>query len=180
MTRTSRVLDVIYGLLMLLTGYILIMIKVKYGIVLMLFLMQFGMTIRGLQKLFYYLTMARFMVGGRTVLYRSIILLDLGVLGVSLVGHEVVYAAVYLALIHSFEGIVSILRANEARINGAHWRLKMVYGMTGILIAGAVVIGYAVLNEPGITTFIYGCGLMYAAVLRIASAFRRTKVVYIQ
>lgn len=58
--------------------------------------------------------------------------------------------------------------------------LLMQIGMTGIFIAGAVIVGFAVLNEPGITTFIYGCGLMYAAVLKVVTAFRRTKIVYIQ
>ena len=120
------------------------------------------------------------MVGGKNVLYRSFVFLDLGVLAGSLVGFEMIYAAIYLASIHAFSGVVSIFRANESRTNGAHWRLKMAYGVTDILIAAAVILGNAVFKEPLVTTYIYGAGLMYTAVLRIASAFKRTRIVYIQ
>ena len=56
----------------------------------------------------------------------------------------------------------------------------MAYGVTNILIAIAVILGNAVFKEPLVTTYIYGAGLMYSAVLRIFTAVRRTKIVYIQ
>ena len=43
-----------------------------------------------------------------------------------------------------------------------------------------VVVGSVVFREPFITVGIYGAGLIYSAVLRIASAFKRTDIVYIQ
>lgn len=165
---------------MFVTGAAFFFSGTKASVVIMLILIQLGMTIRGFRTLIYYLTMAKYMVGGRTVLYRSFILLDLGVLAGSLVGHGMVYAAIYLASLHAFGGLVSILRANESRSYGAHWRLKMAYGVTNVLIAIAVIVGNTVYNEPLVTTYIYGAGLMYTAVLRIITAVRRTKIVYIQ
>lgn len=87
---------------------------------------------------------------------------------------------IIMAAIHAFDGLVSTLRANESRTYGAHWRLKMAYGVTNILIAIAVIVGNAVFKEPRVTTYIYGIGLMYSAVLRIITAVRRTRIVYIQ
>ena len=42
------------------------------------------------------------------------------------------------------------------------------------------LVGSVVFREPLITVGIYGAGLIYSAVLRIASAFKRTDIVYIQ
>ena len=85
-----------------------------------------------------------------------------------------------VALLHIFTGAVSILRANESRRYGARWRMKMAFGVTNVLLAVAVVVGTVVFREPFITVGIYGAGLIYSAVLRIASAFKRTDIVYIQ
>ena len=73
---------------------------------------------------------------------------------------------------------VSMLRANESRRYGARWRMKMAFGVTNVLLAIAVVVGSVVFREPLITVGIYGAGLIYSAVLRIASAFKRTDIVY--
>lgn len=180
MTRSKRVLEVLTGLVMFVAGAAFFFSGTESSVMVMLILIQLGMTIRGFRTLFYYFSMARYMVGGKNVLYRSFILLDLGVLAGSLVGYSMIYAAIYLAALHAFDGLVSIFRANESRLNGAHWRMKMAYGVTGILIAIAVILGNAVFKEPLVTTYVYGAGLMYTAVLRIVSAFKRTRIVYIQ
>lgn len=180
MTRSKRVVDVLFGIVMFLAGAAFFMSGTEASVTAMLVLLQLGMTVRGLRSLYYYLSMARYMVGGRTVLYRSLIFLDLGALAGALAGHSMIYAAVYLASIHAFDGVISIFRAVESGTNGAQWKLKMAYGVADILIAVAVILGNAVFKEPSITTYIYGAGLMYTAVLKIASAFRRTKIVYIQ
>ena len=180
MSRSKRVLEVLIGIVMFAAGAAFLFSGTEASVMVMLILIQLGMTLRGLRTLFYYFTMARYTVGGKTVLYRSFILLDLGVLAGSLVGYEMIYAAIYLAAIHAFDGLVSTLRANESRTYGAHWRLKMAYGVTNILIAIAVIVGNAVFKEPRVTTYIYGIGLMYSAVLRIITAVRRTRIVYIQ
>lgn len=180
MTRSKRVIEVLFGIVMFLAGAAFFMSGTEASVTVMLLFLQLGMTVRGLSALYYYLSMARYMVGGKTVLFRSLAFLDLGVLAGSLIGHSMIFAAVYLASVHAFDGVVSIFRANESRVNGAQWKLKMTYGVTDILIAVAVILGNAVFKEPVITTYIYGAGLMYAAVLRIVSAFRRTKIVYIQ
>ena len=48
------------------------------------------------------------------------------------------------------------------------------------MLAAAVVIAGVVLHRPEIAAYVYGAGLIYTAILRIANAFRRTDIVYIQ
>lgn len=180
MTRSRRIIDVLFGIVMFVAGIAFFTSKPENSVIAMLTLIQLGMTFRGLRALFYYLTMARYVVGGKNVLYRSFIWLDLGVLAGSLASHPTIYIAFYLALLHVFSGIVSVFRANEARGYGAQWRLKMAYGVTNILLAAAIVVGSTVFGQPLVTIYIYGAGLMYSAVLRIVSAFKRTDIVYIQ
>lgn len=180
MTRSKRIIDVFSGIVMFAAGIAFLTSGVDASVIAMLVLLQLGMTIRGLRALHYYLTMARYMVGGRNVLYRSFILLDLGTLAGSLIGHRIIYAVVYLAVLHTFIGVVSVFRANESRSYGAHWKFKMAYGVTNILLAAAVIVSSAVYGQPRVVIYVYGVGLMYSAVLRIISAFKRTRIVYIQ
>lgn len=180
MSRSKRVIGVLSGMVMFLVGGMFFFLDMGICIVVMLSLIQIGMTIRGMRTMYYYLTMARFMVGGKNVLYRSLILLDLGTVAGSLVEHEMIYAVIYLAFLHFSAGVISAFRANESRNYGSRWRLKMAYGVTNILISIAVIAGAAVFKQPLVMIYIYGAGLMYSGVLRIASAFRRTSIVFIQ
>lgn len=180
MSKFRRVLNVLTGLGMILIGVLLMIPEPAVGLKFVLLCIQIGMTFRGLRLLYYYLTMARYTVGGKNVLYRGMIYLDLGVLAGSLIDHPVVYTVIYLALIHLFTGTVSIMRANESRKIGGQWGLKMAYGVTFVLLAAAVVTAGVALDLPEVAAYVYGAGLIYSAILRIASAFRRTAIVYIQ
>ncbi|MBQ6371720.1 MAG: hypothetical protein IJJ22_01185, partial [Oscillospiraceae bacterium] len=170
MTRSKRFVEVLFGIVMFIAGIAFFTSEVENSVLAMLGLIQFGMTVRGLRALHYYLTMAKYMVGGKNVLYRSLIWLDLGTMAGALIGHSIIYAVIYLAFLHTFDGIISVFRANESRSYGAHWKIKMAYGVTNILIAAAAVAGTAVFKQPLVMTYIYGAGLMYTAVLRIATA----------
>ena len=180
MTKFKSLTTILSGIVMILVGILVILTAYQDGLKVVLVIIQFGMTVRGIRTLYYYLSMAKYMVGGRNVLYRSLILLDLGIVAGSLYDHPVVFAVVYIALLHIFSGAVSVLRANESRQHGAHWRFKMAYGVTQLLMAIAVLVTGAVMKQPIVTAYIYGFGLMYSALLRIISAFRRTAIVYIQ
>ena len=180
MSKFRRIFNVLSGAGMILIGVPLMLMESADGLKLALICIQMGMTFRGLRLLYYYLSMARYTVGGKSVIYRSMIYLDMGVLAGSLLDHPVVYTVIYLALIHLFTGAVSILRAGESRKIGGHWRLKMAYGVTFVLLAAAVVTAGAALGRPEVAAYVYGAGLIYSAALRMAGAFRRTAIVYIQ
>ena len=180
MTKILRAFNVITGIGMFVVGALFFVDSPADVMEFVLFVIQLGMTLRGLRTLYYYLTMARYMVGGKNILYRGMIFLDLGILAGSLFEHPAAYAIIYIAMLHVFSGAVSVLRANESRKIGAHWRLRTAYGVADILMAAAVVISGVIYKYPVITIYLYGAGLIYTAVLRIISAFRRTDIVYIQ
>ena len=91
MSKFRRIFNVLSGAGMILIGVLLMLMESADGLKLALICIQMGMTFRGLRLLYYYLSMARYTVGGKSVIYRSMIYLDMGVLAGSLLDHPVVY-----------------------------------------------------------------------------------------
>ncbi len=148
------------------------------GYMFIIALISIYFTVKGIGTLYYYFTMARFMVGGRSSLYTGIIMFDLGMLTGSLTDVPHYYILVYLIALHAFNGAVEILRVQEARRSGAtSWKLKMTHGIVDIIMALICVIFLKRLN---VAVIVYSTGLVYSAIMRIASACRRTKFIYIQ
>ena len=180
MTKLGRILSVISALFMIAIAILMFYLDAMHGLRLVLLVIQAGMTLRGLQVIIYYFSMARHMVGGKNVLFRGMIFLDLGVLAGAIFEHPAAYILIYISLLHIFNGLVSVLRANESRKIGASWKLKMAYGVTNILLALVVVICGIVFGRLRITVWIYSIGLIYSSILRIISSLRKTEIVYIQ
>ena len=180
MSRFGRILNAIAALFMIAIAVLVFFMDAIHGLKLVLIIIQTGMTLRGMQAMIYYFSMARHMVGGKNVLFRGMIFLDLGVLAGTIFEHPAVYTLIYISLLHIFTGVVSALRANESRKIGTSWRLKMAYGITNMLLAVIVVIYGIAFGRLGIAVWVYGIGLIYSSILRIISSFRRTEIVYIQ
>lgn len=180
MTRTKRVFTVLKGLIMLAFAAALVLLP-KYALNLILGTISIGMTVEGFRTLWYYLTMARFMVGGKSVLFRAIIFLDLGILSTSLTEAPGAAVILYLAAINGFNGAVDVLRAREQKTEGSpHWKFTGIHGAVDIILAAAVVVCGLFLRMPQAAVYIYTAGLVSSAVMTIISAFRRTAIVYIQ
>ena len=130
----------------------------------------------GIRSLLFYFSMARNMVGGRTLLFRGIIELDLGMFAYTLQDIPPVYILLYLLIVHLFSGVVDVMRAMEARRMESRWRLNLAYGIANILLALSCGLCF---QNPTLLTYVYAAGLAYSACLRIAQAFRKTAIVYI-
>ena len=180
MTKLGRILSVISALFMIAIAILMFYLDAMHGLRLVLLVIQAGMTLRGLQVIIYYFSMARHMVGGKNVLFRGMIFLDLGVLAGVIFEHPAAYILIYISLLHIFNGLVAALRANESRKIGASWKLKMASGITNILLALIVVINGIAFGRLRITVWIYSIGLIYSSILRIISSLRKTEIVYIQ
>ena len=180
MSRFGRIIKAISALFVIAVAVLMLYLDAIHGLELVLLVIQIGMTVRGLCALFYYFSMARHMVGGKDVLFRGMIFLDLGILAGMLFNHPAVYTLVYISLLHIFTGTVSSLRANESRKIGSSWKLKMAYGITNILLPVIVAIYGIAYGRVSIAVWVYSTGLIYSSVLRIIAAFRRTEIVYIQ
>ena len=180
MSRFGRTMNAIASLFTIAVAVLMFFLDSIHGLKLVILVIQAGMTLRGLQTIVYYFSMARHMVGGKNVLFRGMIFLDLGVLAGTIFEHPVVYILIYMSFLHIFTGAVSALRANESRKIGSSWRLKMAYGITNILLAVIVLICGIAFGRLRIAVWVYSVGLIYSSILNIISAFRKTEIVYIQ
>ena len=180
MTKLQKAGNVITGLIMAAFG-ILLFAKPAPGLLLVAMVTSITFTLRGIQTLLYYLTMARFMVGGKAILYCGIIYLDVGLFTATIVDTSAFYIILYITALHLFSGVVDVLRAREARQLGSPtWKSAIIYGSTSIALAAAVIIGWLVMHSALIAVYVYAGGLIYSAGVRIVIAFRKTAIVYIQ
>lgn len=180
MSKFGRILNTIAALFMIAIAVLMFYLDAMHGLKLVLLIIQAGMTLRGLQAVIYYFSMARHMVGGKNVLFRGMVFLDLGILAGAIFEHPAAYILIYISLLHIFTGLVSVLRAGESKRIGTSWRLKMTYGITNILLALIVLTCGIAFGRLRIAVWVYSIGLIYSSVLSIISSFRRTEIVYIQ
>ena len=180
MTRVKRVFNVLTGLLMLIMGVLLILDPWN-GLYVVVDITGLMFTLRGIRGLFYYFSMARSMVGGRSALYRGMLYLDLGIFTGVVAGVNTAYLVLYVAGLGLFTGAVDLLRAVEARRgHSPSWKFPMAYGLTNIALAVVVIVIGITQHSVTPAVIAYAIGLIYSAVVRIASAFRKTAIVYIQ
>ncbi len=137
-----------------------------------------GLAVQGIKHLFYYFTMARFMVDGRIILIIGVILLDMGLFAASLNDMPKIYIILYLVVIHAFSGLIGLLRALEAKRYGAKsWRLEFSHSAANIVM---VVMCFVFIKNAGTVAVIYGITIIYTGIIRIITSFRKSTLVYIQ
>lgn len=177
MTMLQRLKEVAIGLSMIVVA-IIMLISPNDGYELIISILTFWFVVKGISDLINYFTMSRFMVGGRMSLYMGILMLDFGLFTDAMTDIPHFYLMIYLVALHAFSGLVEVLRALEARRNGSSsYRLKLSHGALDLLMALCCII---FIRHLGIAVLIYSIGLIYSSVLRIISACRRTRLVYIQ
>ena len=148
----------------------------KYLIVIMA--LALGLAVKGIKDIIFYFTMARHMVGGKTILFQGVVVLDFAMFTGSLSDVPRFYILLYLVGIHAFSGVVETLRAMEARrtVEGP-WKMKLGHGIVNFALAIACLIFIKHINTA---VLIYSLGLAYSAVIHMISAFRRTAFVVIE
>ena len=170
MNGGKRFTNVLIGAVMLLMGSVLILLPSEG--------LSFVALIFSLSLIVYYITMARHMVGGRLMLYIAVIVLDFGVFVWTLADIPKIYVVLYLVAIHAFSGAIDIMRGIEAkRYHASSWKLSFFSGVVNIVIA---ILSIVFIRSVNMIVILYAIGLIYSAITRIISAFRRTAVVYIQ
>ena len=176
MTKLQRIKEIAFGLIM--TAYaLLLFITPEKSFPAIVAVLSLIYTVRGISTIIYYFTMARYMTDGRSILYKGVILLDFGLLTSVLTNVPHIYVLLYLLIMHAFSGAVEILRAQEAAKYGGAWKLKMFHGIVDLLLALTCII---FIRQQSIAVIVFAVGLVYSAILRIISAFRETKLIYIQ
>ena len=177
MNGGKRITNVLAGIVMLLMGAVLILLPYE-GLPLVALILSFSLIVYGVRTLIYYVTMARHMVGGRMMLYIAVIVLDFGVFIWTLADIPKIYIVLYLVVIHAFSGAIDLMRGIEAkRYHASSWKLSFFSGVVNIAIA---ILSVVFIRSVNVIVILYAIGLIYSAITRIITAFRRTAVVYIQ
>lgn len=178
MTKLQRIRNVLIGLLMIACSLLLAVDRTADALKFIVFLLTAGLLLYGIRLLVYYFSMARHMVGGRSMLYRAVIILDFAVFSGTLSDIPPIYLILYLAGIELFAGAIDILRAMEARrFEAPSWKLSFAFGVINILMAAACIV---FIRTPQIAVWVYAAGLFISAVGRISQALRKQAIVYIQ
>lgn len=175
MNKGKRILNAMVGVGIVLLGLLMVFYpKDTYSLIAMI--LSASLIIYGLQTIFYYFNMARFMVGGRLVLYRGIVFFDMGVFLATIMDIPRIYVMGYLFIVHAFSGVVDILRTAESfRYGASSWRLSFVHGMVNVVLSIACLVNIGSLK---MATLIYAYGLIYSGIVHIIQSLRNTNNVY--
>jgi uncharacterized membrane protein HdeD (DUF308 family) len=131
----------------------------------------------GIRQIHFYFSMARYMNGGRSSLYRGILFLDLALISFSFQSVPVTYIMAYLIGLMAFSGAIDVFGALDARKIHGHWKLKLLRGIVSIAFAFHAFLH---LSTPRHCVYIYCLSLLYNALMHIISAFRRNDMIAIQ
>ena len=176
MNKRQRFNQLLIGFFMILLSLILFLVP-EDGLIIVAVVLSVSLLAYSVRMLFYYFSMARHMVGGRIALYAGVIVLDFAMFLLSITDIPKIYIALYLLVIYAFTGAIDVLRGMEAKkMQAPLWRMKVISGAVNIIIA---VLCIALLRSTAMIVYLYCIGLLYSAFMRIASAFKRTSVVYI-
>lgn len=179
MTVSKRITSILTGLVMILLAF-LMLIETDNSIIVISRFLSIFLIFSGIKTMHFYFTMARHMVGGRNMLINGVLRFSFGVFTVSTLDEPKIYVIIYLMSILGFTGLVSILRAFEARASEGAWMWKFAGGVGCILLSVFSFIFGVIKNDIDTVVLVYVLVIIYNAFSRIALAFRRTSIVYIQ
>ena len=175
MTIVQRIRDIIVGLVMLaLALFLLIAEDNAYPAIVAIYATV--LEIAGFRLLWYYLTMARHMVGGLRILYQGAIYVDIGLFTASLINVPQMYILIYLTGTLAFSAVVDLLRARESKSIQSSWKLKAFQGAVELLIA---LICLIYMHTPVMVVDVFCAGYIFSAFMKIVGAFRRAPVITI-
>ena len=176
----QRIKSFAAGVILIIYG-ILVMLVPESGYMILLLVLFLFLLFSGAKMLLYYFKMARFMVGGKSVLFEGVILLDAAIFTATLTTLKPFYLILYLVGAYAVAGVIAILRSfEEKKCESPAWKFKFASGLLNIVIAAVAVISGLFLKSADIPVYIYGGGMIYSGIMRIISGFRKTPSIYIQ
>ena len=180
MSRFQRIKEIIFGVVIILYAILMLLVPEEaYDTVAAL--ITLSLFFYGARLLWFYFTMARHMVGGKSTMYQAIFVLDLGLFTAGMASMPSYVIMLYLLGIYCFTGVVDILSAFEKKKQGAaSWKVKLISGIVTVLFAVVLVVLGLILHDAELVVYGYCISLIYTGVMKIVSAVRRTAIVYIR
>ncbi len=176
MSKTARIRNLLMGLVMILLGGWL-SVRPEEGFLWIAAFLCISLLAYGIGQIVYYFRMARHMVGGRMVLYRGGIILDVGMMTIGMSRIPRLYILLYLVIIHLVSGVIDVAHGLDARRQHVRfWFLYFLEGGVLIVLALGCLVHF---RSTEMLVQLYCTGLFTTAAIRIGSAFSRPSIIYI-
>lgn len=176
MNRFTRIKEILIGLFTIMISILMLAVP-DLGYVLATLILGSVLLLDGLRQFIYFLSMGIHMVGGKVILYRAFITMDIGLFTISLHETGQNYVMFYFTLYYAFAGIVSSFRAIETRKQEAgSWKMLFGRGIYDVTVAGICLLN---MNSEGVMLDVLCLSMMISAISRIANALRKSAIVYI-
>ena len=176
MTKLKRFFNLALSLVMIACG-ILLLLDPQDGLTIVALVLGFALVAYGVRTLVYYITMARHMAGGLSLLFIAVIAIDVGSLALALIDDPKLSIALFLVGYNAFTGILAIARGIESKLLGSRWVLSVLHGLVNIALA---ILCLVFIGSDQIVIAVFCFGLFYSAAVRIATALKPTEIIYIQ
>lgn len=179
MTGIQRIKDILFGVLLLIIAASVIAVP-EEGYYIIALVIGGLLLLYGVRLLWFYVTMSRFMVGGRSILVKAILVLDLGLFTFMIAGMKSVVIIIFLLGVYAISGVIDVLRAMEIKKNGGTgWKGKLIEGAVIVLLALILIVLAVFKGQSDYLVYGFGIGLVYSAVLKILDAFRKNTLIFI-
>ena len=179
MSKIQRIKGILVGIIMLFYALVFLIVP-EEGFDAVASIIALMLLVYGFRMLWYYFTMARHMVGGKSSLYQAVIILDLGLFTGTMASMNSFTILIYLLGVFAFTGFIDILKAFEAKGIGAAWKSKFISGLISVLFALLILVLGVILGNKDLLVYGFAGALTYSGVTRIVNVFKRTAIVYIQ
>ena len=177
MSKTRRVFKVI-GAILAILGAVAMMMVPEYGFILIAALVGLMLMFKGIGYIFYYITHANHMVGGKRILLIGLLLFDSGVFASALADQAQAILVIYVVACHLIAAVLNIVRTvGNKRDGNPGWKIDLAQFFGNITLVALCLI---FIKHVEIPVYIYCAGVIYTSILNIISSFRRTAIVYIQ
>lgn len=177
MNRFTRIFHVLSGVFMILISLIMFAVP-DLGYMLAAMILGIVLMLNGLKQLIYFFSMGIHMVGGKIILYRALITMDIGYFTFSIHGTGQRYVLFYFTIYYLFAGIISIFRTLESRrLEAGSWKMKLLGGLFDIAIAAICLLNN---NSERVMLDVLCFALIVSALTRIMVALKRSAIIYIQ
>lgn len=176
MNKFTRIKNILAGVCILIISMIMLVIP-DLGSAFALLILGWILVLDGIKQLIYFFSMGIHMVGGKMILYRALITLDLGCFTLSINGIGQRYIMFYFIIYYLFAGIVFLFRSVESKkLEAGSWKLNFLHGLFDIVIA---IICLFHNNSAHTMLDILCFALIVSALTRIGTALRKSAIVYI-
>ena len=163
---------------MMIQAAIVLMMVPTAGFLLIAFFVGMLLAFRGIRFLIYYVTQAQHMTGGKWLLLLGLIMFDLGIFSLTLLDKASAILIIYVVAIHLIYGVLGIVRAVSNKKDGnSGWKIDFAQGIGNLILVALCLI---FIKHVEIPVYIYGAGVIYSAVLKIITSFKKTAIVYVQ